>query len=101
VPLYARQPPKQLAAVLRDCAPTLLIVADDALGAAMAEAWPEHCRIARYAEVLASSPVRDSTAAPASGGAVTIIYTSGTSGEPKGVVLEDRNIDHMLRVTVR
>ena len=29
---------------------------------------------------------------------VTIIYTSGTSGESKGVVLTEANVDYMLVV---
>jgi long-chain acyl-CoA synthetase len=32
---------------------------------------------------------------------VTIIYTSGTSGEPKGVCLNVRNLDHMLGCTTQ
>ena len=32
---------------------------------------------------------------------VTIIYTSGTSGEPKGVCLNAGNVTHMLRCTTQ
>jgi long-chain acyl-CoA synthetase len=101
VPLYARQDPKQLAAMLRDCSPKLLIAADPELASAIAQAWPEHCRIACYAELLASAAASYAGTVVAGNGSVTIIYTSGTSGEPKGVVLSEGNIDHMLRVTVR
>ena len=54
---------------------------------AIRAAWPEHARVALYAEAFAGSAVgaRDP---PAARQPVTIIYTSGTSGEPKGVLLD-------------
>src|SRR6185295_18534606 len=82
VPLYARQEPSQLAGMLRDCSPKLLIAADATLAAAIEHAWPERTRIAKYDEVLAAAPVEDAHSPKASSGPVTIIYTSGTSGEP-------------------
>lgn len=101
VPLYARQDPKQLAGMLRDCTPALLIVAESVLGSAIADAWPEHCRIVTLAEMLVGEPVAGATQVAAADGAATLIYTSGTSGEPKGVMLGIANIDYMLEVTVR
>jgi long-chain acyl-CoA synthetase len=101
VPLYARQEPLQLAGMLRDCAPKLLIAADAALAGAIEQAWPEHARIARYDEALGAPALEEAQRPVASTGAVTIIYTSGTSGEPKGVVLDADNVDHVLAVTVR
>jgi long-chain acyl-CoA synthetase len=101
VPLYARQDPGQLAGMLRDCAPKLLLAADVELASAIARAWPEHCRIACYTEACACAAVSDGAEVCVGNACITIIYTSGTSGEPKGVVLSERNIDHMLRVTVR
>lgn len=101
VPLYARQDPQQLAGMMRDCTPTLLLAGDDALAEAIAAAWPEHCKVATYEEAFASAPVADDGIANVEGSPVTIIYTSGTSGEPKGVVLDAANIDYMLQVTVR
>jgi long-chain acyl-CoA synthetase len=101
VPLYARQAPAQLGAMLADCGATLVIAADDALANAIAPHLPNGCAIVHYADVFAQSaqtqraPVLLDPSAP-----VTIIYTSGTSGEPKGVVLSARNIDYMLDVTV-
>src|SRR5436190_6539764 len=100
VPLYARQEPVQIAGMLRDCAPKLLIAADATLAGAIERAWPEHARIAQYDEVLAAPPVSDAQLPSRGGGPVTIIYTSGTSGEPKGVVLDGDNVDHVLAATV-
>ncbi len=100
VPLYARQDPRQLAAMLRDAAPSLLIASDAALATAMAQAWPEACPIARYDEVFAAQPLRDPTPSAVGAAPVTIIYTSGTSGEAKGAVLTGDNIEFMLDVTV-
>ncbi len=101
VPLYARQAPGQLASMLRDCSPVLLCAADERLAATIAAAWTEHGRIAGYAELFAAEPLPESSPVPAPDGAVTLIYTSGTSGEPKGVVLGSDNVEHMLGVTVR
>jgi long-chain acyl-CoA synthetase len=100
VPLYARQDPRQLAGMLRDCEACLLIAADAALGDALRPHLPDGCELVRYAQVLASEPTGTSEPQLVAGTPVTIIYTSGTSGEPKGVVLTSQNIDYMLAVTV-
>ena len=99
VPLYSRQEPRQLAGMLRDCTPTVLLAADEVLATAIAGAWPQHCPIVRYEAAFAADQVND-VPALADGDAVTIIYTSGTSGEPKGVVLNAGNVAFMLTVTV-
>jgi long-chain acyl-CoA synthetase len=101
VPLYARQDPGQLAGMLRDCMPKLVIAADAALAQAIMQAWPEHGVVVRFADMLDAPQGSGASPPVQQGGPVTIIYTSGTSGEPKGVVLDSDNVDHMLRVTVR
>ena len=40
VPLYSRQAPAELAAMIKDCQPRLLFVSDASLGEAVAQAWP-------------------------------------------------------------
>ena len=103
VPLYSRQSPAELAGMMKDCQPRLVFVGEAALGDAVAQAWPEAPRRVLFDEVLrqlapqtqifdAPNPHQDSDI-------VSIIYTSGTSGEPKGVCLSVGNLTHMLLCT--
>src|SRR6202795_1454371 len=103
VPLYSRQAVGELAGMMKDCSPSLLIVGDAELGAAIEREWPERPHRVLMEEVLRAAPAREPvTEAPnarTDGDLVTIIYTSGTSGEPKGVCLNVGNVTHMLRCT--
>ncbi|MCB9701603.1 MAG: AMP-binding protein [Myxococcales bacterium] len=99
VPLYARQDPKELAVMTRDCAPVLLIAATQELADAIAEAWPEHGQIALFDEVFAAEPLAAPLHDRGADDPVTLIYTSGTSGEPKGVITTRANVDYMIPQT--
>lgn len=101
VPLYARQEPRELAGMLRDCTPKLLLADGQALSQSIAQAWPERERVASYESALAAAPVDEAARALRDADPVTIIYTSGTSGEPKGAILGAGNVGFMLGVTVR
>jgi len=103
VPLYFRQAPPELVAMTKDCRPRLIFVSDAALGDSVAQAWADAPRRVLFEEALQGSapqprlpdvpnPRQDSDI-------VTIIYTSGTSGEPKGVCLNVENLNHMLSCT--
>lgn len=106
VPLYARQAPAELVAMMMDCQPRLLLTDDAALSDAIAQGWSNAPTRMLLEEILgsASESVLPSSvaAAPVSRDdqdIVTIIYTSGTSGEPKGVSLNVSNVTFMLSRT--
>ncbi|MCL6480086.1 MAG: AMP-binding protein [Firmicutes bacterium] len=103
VPLYARQAAPELAAMLRDCTPKLLLCGDAALASAIAQALPEGPPRMLF-EQLFDGPLAPGPHAPplprSPSDPVTIIYTSGTSGEPKGVVLNQANLNFMLPCTM-
>jgi long-chain acyl-CoA synthetase len=111
VPLYVRQAPAELAAMLRDCAPTMLVAGDAALGEAVMAAWgaapglgeaPRLVLLENILKAEASATISAQHAEPhalADADIATIIYTSGTSGEPKGVCLTVGNVSFMLART--
>jgi long-chain acyl-CoA synthetase len=103
VPLYSRQAPAELAGMMRDCQPRLIFVSDAALGEGVAQTWPEAPRRVLFDDVLRQpaqqSPLADAPNPCQESDIVTIIYTSGTSGEPKGVCLNVGNLTHMLSCT--
>jgi long-chain acyl-CoA synthetase len=103
VPLYSRQSPGELGATMKDCQPRLLFVNDAELGETVAQAWQETPPRVLLDQVLKENEPKTSLAdAPISrtdADVVTIIYTSGTSGEAKGVCLNVGNVTHMLSCT--
>src|ERR1700686_243892 len=109
VPLYARQSPAELAAMMRDSEPKLLFVSDAGLGDAAMQVWagnPSNApRRLLFDEVLQplaqTQPIPDAPNPRADSDIVTIISPSGTSGEAKGVCLTTANITHMLSCTTK
>jgi long-chain acyl-CoA synthetase len=103
VPLYSRQANGELAGMMKDCGAKLLLAGDAALAESVAQVWPEMPMRATFDEVcgksFAGKEVDAALAARAQSALVTIIYTSGTSGEPKGVCLSVGNVNHMLGCT--
>lgn len=100
VPLYNRQDPKELAFMANDCEPSLFIYADEELKNEVLKTWNSTCKSASLDSLFSN----DVAAVPTcekfdKNDPATIIYTSGTSGHPKGVILTHGNIDFMLERT--
>jgi long-chain acyl-CoA synthetase len=102
VPLYARQAVAELISMMKDSTPSRIFCHDAALAAEIKKLWPQAPHISLLESVFVDDsksavllPPRHSDDAEP----VTIIYTSGTSGESKGVVLTAANITFMLGCT--
>lgn len=119
VPLYTRQNPQELAQMIEDCGASLILCGTPELREQLAATGNSMPHMATLAEVMnqetsqvepangASAPTGAAVVASqepplvlASDDVVTIIYTSGTSGVSKGVMLTVANLDHMLPCTV-
>lgn len=98
VPLYARQAPAELVNMMKDCSPALICCGDGGLRDGVMQAWPEAPEQILVGEMFSGEAVDDNPLV-ADSDPVAIIYTSGTSGEAKGVVLTAANIGHMLGCT--
>lgn len=96
VPLYARQAPAELVAMMKDCAPRLVCCGDPALREGIAAAWSEAPPQRLFDEIFSTQREPDERPQLADSNVVSIIYTSGTSGEAKGVMLTSGNLTHML-----
>ncbi len=100
VPLYYRQSPAELVAMMKDSTPALVCCGDATLRDGIQQAWPQSPPLPLFDEIfkvvegisLERPQVRDEDP-------VTIIYTSGTSGEAKGVILTAANVGFMLGCT--
>jgi len=106
VPLYARQAPAELVAMMKDCSPALICCGDAVLREGITQNWPDAPPQYLLKDVLVgresdgySAPRAGAPAPHEDSNPVTIIYTSGTSGEAKGVVLTAGNVSHMLGCT--
>ncbi|MBI3952022.1 MAG: AMP-binding protein [Acidobacteria bacterium] len=103
VPLYARQAPAELVGMMKDCGPSLICCGDQALRDGIAQHWPDAPPMHLVDEIFAPSTetgsISDAPVSLANDDPVTLIYTSGTSGEPKGVILNLGNISYMLGCT--
>jgi len=106
VPLYSRQAPSELVAMMKDCSPSLICCGDAALRDAIVQNWPDAPPQVLFSEIFAdgqqlvtSGIPRTSAPHKADSDLVAIIYTSGTSGEPKGVMITAGNVGHILKCT--
>ncbi|MGH9801390.1 MAG: AMP-binding protein, partial [Blastocatellia bacterium] len=102
VPLYSRQAPNELVSMLKDCEAAMVVCGDEALRDGIANNWSTNAPLALFDEVFATtttSEIKDEPNSSTDKDIVTIIYTSGTSGEPKGVMLNVENLNHMVPCT--
>jgi long-chain acyl-CoA synthetase len=120
VPLYSRQSPDELVSMMKDCCPRLICCSDLPLSESVVSRWPNAPSVLLFDQVLGESSARPPKGIPAvhtrrvslhsdpavsrpaalqDDTPITIIYTSGTSGEAKGAVLNVGNITFMLQRT--
>ncbi len=100
VPLYSRQAPAELVAMMKDSSPARICCSNAALAAEIKKEWPAAPHITLLDSIFAGETAKPAPPAHHSDlDVLTIIYTSGTSGEPKGVMLYAANVNFMLGCT--
>ena len=111
VPLYSRQAPSELVTMMKDCSPALICCGDSVLRDSIVQAWSPAPAQAVFDEIFAKHGDTPANLAPgwskglpapykhADSDPVAIIYTSGTSGEAKGVMITSGNVGHILHCT--
>src|SRR5689334_19422772 len=95
VPLYSRQAPAELVTMMKDCSPALICCGDATLRDSILQVWSQAPAQALFDEIFAENRRAGEAPAPhkhADSDLVAIIYTSGTSGEAKGVMINAGNV---------
>jgi long-chain acyl-CoA synthetase len=98
--MYDRQAPRELAGMLDNCEAKLVLVDTPKLKGELEAAWQANDRVVTFDEVFAHAPGSLALVERGASDHVTMIYTSGTSGEPKGVLYTASNVDFMLARTI-
>ena len=99
VPLYSRQALAELAGMVRNSGASEIFCDGPELRRSILDALREAPPITLFDEIFKTEPASAINTSPSPSQPITIIYTSGTSGEAKGVVLSAGNVDYMLTCT--
>jgi len=104
VPMYDRQAPSELVGMLKNCECKLVLadtaqLAKELTDAFVAAGTTELPEIAIFETIFAHAPLEAAPVQRVGSDRVTMIYTSGTSGEPKGVLYTADNVAFMLKRT--
>ena len=106
VPLYSRQAPSEVVTMMKDCSPALICCGDATLRDPILRIWSQAPAQALFYEIFGAETLKHASRAGApaphhlvDSDLVAIIYTSGTSGEAKGVMINAGNVDHILQCT--
>ena len=99
VPLYARQAPAELVAMMKDCSPALICCGDVESQDAIKQIWPDAPPQSLFDEIFATKANAAGKSQISDSDPVAIIYTSGTSGEAKGVIINAANVGFILQRT--
>jgi len=99
VPLYARQAPAELVAMMKDCSPALICCGDVESQGAIKQIWPDAPPQSLFDEIFATKANAAGKSQISDSDPVAIIYTSGTSGEAKGVIINAANVGFILQRT--
>jgi len=100
VALDPRQVPAEISAAISDCTPALVCCADSTMAALLQPESAAALDVAIFNDIFSTdTTVAQPPTHHADHDPVTIVYTSGTSGESKGVVLNAGNISFVIGCT--